>query len=168
MLDKGHCKINTDDGSDFEDFFDFSNGDDTDPDDRTIIRAKDAGVLIPEDDKLHLASGRSVGHRSQAYHYRQSLPSPALRAERSAIAKHQIGSGSRSAPYDHGNQLALHGYNNMGMIGVSEMGKRTMRAVEKKMLKMEARARNEYQATVEKAQNRQKFFKVGKSVCSIL
>lgn len=168
MLDKGHCMINTDDGSDFEEFYDFSNRDDTDPDDLTIIRAKDAGDLIPEDDKLHLASRRTVGHRSQAYHYRQSLSSPTLRAERSAIAKHQLGSGSRTALHDHGNQLATRGYNSMGMFGVSELQKRTLRAVEKKMLKIEARARNEYQAAVEKAQNRQKHFKVDESVCSIL
>lgn len=103
MLDKGHCKINTDDGSDFKNFYDFSNGDDTDPDDRTIIGAKDADILIPQDDKLHLASRRTAGHHSQVYRYLQSLPSPALRAERSAITEHQIGPGSLTAPYDHGN-----------------------------------------------------------------
>lgn len=164
MLDKGHCKINTDDGSDYEDFYDFSNGEIADPNDRTVIRVQDtSGVVIPQDNRLHLPSRRTVGHRSQAHH-RQLLPSPASgagRAERSAVAKHQIGLGLRTALHDHGNQLATRGYNSMGMIDVSELQKRTLRAVEKKNLKMEARARNEYQAAVDKAQNRQKHFRVG-------
>lgn len=165
MQDKGHCKISTDDGSDYEDFYDFSNGEIADPDDRTAIRVQDpAGVVIPQDDRLHLPSRRTVGHRPQSNHRRQLLLSSASgagRVERSVAPKQQVGSETRTAPHDQGNQLATRGYNSMGMIGVSELQKRSLRAVEKKMLKMETRARNEYQAAVEKAQNRQKHFKVG-------
>ena len=46
------------------------------------------------------------------------------------------------------------------MVGVPEAQQCAMRVTEKKMLKLEMRARNEYRAAVEKGGNQQKYFKV--------
>lgn len=49
---------------------------------------------------------------------------------------------------------------NKGLIGLSESEMRAVRATEKKMAKMEVRARNLYAARVERGANKQKYFKV--------
>ncbi len=48
----------------------------------------------------------------------------------------------------------------MGLAGVSLLQRKALGVLEKKMLKREARAQNQYRSMVEKGGNKQKYFKV--------
>ncbi len=83
MLAKGHCKIAFEEGIDedeFEDFYDYSIGEDEDEDD-------DIGLLgIMPSGELRLQDGRIVGHRAFAKYYKQHFAPmdtrPAILAQR--------------------------------------------------------------------------------------
>jgi pre-60S factor REI1 len=74
MISKGHCSRRPDADSEYEDFYDV-NSDvevDSDAEIERSEKTKCPEVLVPIDNELHLPSGRTLGHRSQARHYRQN------------------------------------------------------------------------------------------------
>ncbi|KAH7330356.1 C2H2 type zinc-finger-domain-containing protein [Rhexocercosporidium sp. MPI-PUGE-AT-0058] len=164
MVDKGHCRLADDaaESEEFEDFFDIADTE-SDGDD---IEGRDNGtsphVPIPTDTKeLHLPSGRTLVHRSKARTSRQNHNLSKISTQKSIESGPSEASSIPSTTPDRRAVMSLQRSDNAnkGMIGVPELEKRAVRALEKKMLKMEVRARNVYQARVERGANRQKFFK---------
>ncbi|KAE8451049.1 hypothetical protein EG329_004721 [Mollisiaceae sp. DMI_Dod_QoI] len=166
MISKGHCNLKPDPGSEYEDFYEFAS-DDEDEDEEHSSRAEENKVpeiLVPDDNELRLPSGRTIGHRSQARYYRQHTPVRGKSAERKAIEDDkESGDGTQEAGESSRNtskQLTARARGEMGMIGVSELQKKTLVAVERKMLKIEARAKSDYRAGLERLGNKQKYFRV--------
>jgi pre-60S factor REI1 len=166
MRDKGHCKINFEEGSEWRLFYEYSDSESDAENPRNRVMASQAvGVGTASlDDELHLPSGKILGHRSQARHHRpnsqSSASSPALTAPSfvdSAVA-FPTTTGNNEARTRQ--RLTIRNSDRLGMIGVAVQRQRALRAVEKMMLKRESRARDAYQAGVQKTANRQKFFKV--------
>lgn len=120
-------------------------------------------ILLPGEE-LRLPSGKILGHRSGA---RQSRRNP-NRTERSPAPQQQLltEGGSETPPLpmmtmeSKDRRLAMRNGTEMSMIGVSELQQRALMAVEKKMEGVAARARNEYQARLERGGNLQKRFRV--------
>lgn len=154
MLSVGHCKLPEEMGE-FEEFWDFGEEDESDEDGESKGKGKlRIEMPVPFDEQLHLPSGRTVGHRSQA---QRKNPSTISRlAERKAIEDLPSSKGVESRQVGTRNA-------NLGVVGVSESQRRAVVVLEKKMLKRATRARNQYQARVEKGGNKQKHFKV--SLC---
>ncbi|OWP04850.1 hypothetical protein B2J93_4176 [Marssonina coronariae] len=153
MSDKGHCHLDPDaaGSSEFEDFYFL--------DSKVAKEGSDETTPInfapTKDEVLRLPSGRALGHRSQAYSHRQRhISSTALKA----VEKVPSSSNSNE---DRRVPMSLFRTDNanLGMIGVSELQKRAVLALEKKMMKVEVRARNQHQSRLEKQANKQKFFK---------
>ncbi|KAI9835867.1 MAG: hypothetical protein M1819_001765 [Sarea resinae] len=134
-------------------------------------------AVYHDDYELHLPSGRTAGHRSLARYYRQNLhnyPTPAERIQnRRAIAEGRATSDSDSDSEDDGQrqrrqgrgrdsnrQLVSRANGGLGMLGVSDVKKKEVKAVEKRALRAEQRARKQYQWGVEKKGNSQKHFRV--------
>ncbi|MCJ1384956.1 hypothetical protein MMC17_008074 [Xylographa soralifera] len=173
MIDKGHCMINVGENASLGLFYRHSSSDpDTDFEDRredqgydSTVSDRDATSL--EDDavsseyQLHLASGKTIGHRSQARYYRQNLHNHITAAERAThLAIPCMDSdGNTAARTRERRQLVTRGDGGNGMIGVPESQQRALRAVEKKMLQQEVRARNEYRWALERTANQQKHFR---------
>ncbi|MCJ1225152.1 hypothetical protein MMC12_001801 [Toensbergia leucococca] len=169
MKDKGHCMINFDDDTELELFYDFSisesNTEDEgganpthENDENDDERPTDP--ITSSEYELHLPSGKTLGHRSHARYYRQNLhnyPTPAERAEQRAIEEASSIDSPEPGP-EKGRRVATRANGGSGMIGVPETQKRALRAVEKKMLKLDIRARNQFQWAVEKSSNSQKHF----------
>jgi len=159
MSDKSHCKVNIKD-SELMDFYEFSESDDEGgskgPNER-VERGPKQGV-----EEFTLPSGKVVGHRSRVHLYHQHLPSTSADGQRKALADSKEASSSFSAHADR----RLTSRTNMGVIGLSDIEKRSLRVVERKMMRVEMRARNEYRAALEKGGNKQKYFKV--SSCSLV
>ena len=174
MIDKGHCMINTDEDASLELFYrPYSDDPDSEFENSCEDKGYDSMVshrdpAISEDDavtsefQLHLYSGKTLGHRSQARYYRQNLHNHSTTAERATRltisdmdADQDIQVTSRER-----RQLVSRADDGNGMIGVPESRQRTMRAVEKKMLQQEGRARNEYRWALERTANQQRHFRV--------
>ncbi|MCJ1421916.1 hypothetical protein MMC32_008283 [Xylographa parallela] len=173
MIDKGHCMINITQSISFELFYRPSSGD---PGTSFKDRRKDEGYdstvsrrypVGPGDDtvsseyQLHLASGKTLGHRSQARYYRQNLHNHPTAAERAARLTISDMDADKNTPTPNAErrQLVFRGAGGDGMIGVPESQQRTLKAVEKKMLQQEGRARNEYRWALERTANQQKHFR---------
>ncbi|KAL2067232.1 hypothetical protein VTL71DRAFT_1656 [Oculimacula yallundae] len=162
MVDKGHCSLAPDaaESSEFEDFYDISEAE-SGEEDSTESNKTGNTILSNQTDvnELHLPSGRTVGHRSKARYFRQNHITTKTSTQK-AIASDSNEVGP-SPPSDRRTVMSLMRSENAnkGLIGVPELEKRAVRALEKKMLKMEVRARNQYQARVERGANKQKFFK---------
>lgn len=129
--------------------------------------------------ELHLPSGRTAGHRSLNKYYRQNLRNYPGVAERMEAANRRTitnGSSDSDAGSDadddnddeernergrngRGRQLITRADGGLGMVGVSDAKKAEIRAVEKRDQKREQRARNKYQANVQKQHNFQKHFR---------
>ncbi|PMD47175.1 hypothetical protein L207DRAFT_575970 [Hyaloscypha variabilis F] len=154
MISKGHCNLRPDAGSEYEEFYDVASDEDAASGAEIEGREKSPEVLVPIDNELHLPSGRTLGHRSQARYYKQNKTTTDKSAERKAIK--DTPESSRAVGIN--KQLATRNAN-MGMIGVPESKRRALRVFEKKMLKRQTRAQNQYRAAVEKGANKQKFFK---------
>ncbi|KAF2193333.1 hypothetical protein K469DRAFT_651664 [Zopfia rhizophila CBS 207.26] len=132
-------------------------------------------VAVYHDDyELYLPSGRTAGHRSLNRYYRQNLrnyPGVAERMEsRRAITAGSSEDSDGDVNMDHedqgrGRQLVTRASGGLGMIGVSDVKKAEIRAVEKRERKREQRARNKYQAGNEKRANFQKHFRVSSRIC---
>lgn len=152
MIDKSHCKVNIKD-TEFADFYEFpeSNEEDDSKGNRTQIEAQ----LVQDAEELKLPSGKTLGHRSRAYLYRQHLPSNSPDGQRKALTDSTEGSSSFSAHRD----MRMTSRSNMGVVGLSDLEKRSLRVVERKIMRVEMRARNEYRAALEKGGNKQKYFK---------
>ena len=125
-------------------------------------------AVFHSDYELHLPSGRTAGHRSLSRYYRQNLhsyPTPAERIERRMIADAAADSDSEGQATEQnegrGRQIATRANGGLGMVGVSDAKKREVRAVEKRELKREQRAKQQYQWGVDKRGNSQKHFRVG-------
>ena len=175
MINKGHCMINLNKDSEFEEFYDYpTSGSETESAKATIGDDGDSGSdrqtqgssTNPEHElSLCLSSGKTLAHRSQPRSYRQHLPTPAEHTEgaskRKAITDpSSTGENTNSRIGGGDRQIATRANNNTGMIGVPEHQQRALRAVEKKMLKLEVRARNDYQWGVQRSANRQKTYRV--------
>ncbi|KAF8865302.1 hypothetical protein BDZ45DRAFT_442108 [Acephala macrosclerotiorum] len=164
MMSKGHCKLNPDPGSEYEDFYEVA----SDIEDENLdagTKEDKSKILMSDDNELHLPSGRTLGHRSQARYYRQRTPVRGKSTERLAIedskesseGSEELGEGGRNTS----RQLAIRpARGELGMLGVPELQKRALMAVEKKMLKAEAKAKNDYRAGLERLGNKQKFYRV--------
>ncbi|KAH7020635.1 C2H2 type zinc-finger-domain-containing protein [Macrophomina phaseolina] len=131
--------------------------------------------------ELHLPTGRTAGHRSLRTYYRQNLrsyPSAAERAEQLAIEEAQAlrRSGSddeddggvdlepgqergRGEDRGRGRQLITRANGGLGMIGVSDIKKREVRAVEKREAKRAQRDQAKAEWTKNKKGNFQKHFR---------
>lgn len=173
MIDKGHCKIAFDE--ELDQFYDFE-GEPEDSTEEGVTRTEEEHVeadrTSPEpkhvfhpdsDHELRLPSGRTLGHRSLSRYYRQNLhsyPTPAERAASRAIIAAEAVGDDNPMPGHSGRQLATSARSEMGMIGVSDLEKRALRATEKKALKQEARARTQHEWRINKESNNQKTFKV--------
>ncbi|KAI9741569.1 MAG: hypothetical protein M1818_004375 [Claussenomyces sp. TS43310] len=155
MTDKGHCRINLDQTSNLAEFYDFppSNYDSH----RTLLHAEER----EKDPELGLrlgSSGRTLQHRfANRRHHQpaQAATSPSQRLLTDAAASRQTPSPQLSSS----KQLTSRASDTRSLIGIPEQQQRALRIVEKKMLKMELRARNEYQRKVERGGNQQKHFK---------
>jgi len=109
-------------------------------------------------------SGKTVGHRSQSRFGGNLSRVPASRLVNAKPLPTQLASPSSSnKPSTHvrsTQQLSIRRGDEQGLIGISEREQRVLRVVEKKIMKMEIRAQNEYQRKVERSGNKQKFFRV--------
>jgi pre-60S factor REI1 len=131
----------------------------------SAIESQATPVLLPGDE-LRLPSGKILGHRSRA---RQPRRNP-NHTERSPPPRQQLltesGGEAESSPLpmvtmeSKDRRLATRSGTEMSMIGVPELQQRALMAVEKKMEGMATRARNEYQARLERDGNSQKRFRV--------
>ena len=174
MIDKGHCKIASDE--ELDQFYDFEGESDEGTTEEDIVAEDEERVETgktsspPEHDfhpdsdhELRLPSGRILGHRSLSRYYRQNLyshPSAAERATTLAITAAEAADGKNPVPNQPGRQLTTKGRGEMGMIGVGEFERRALRATEKKALKLEAKAKNENEWRVNKESNHQKHYRV--------
>ncbi|KAI4731318.1 hypothetical protein E4T49_00842 [Aureobasidium sp. EXF-10728] len=119
--------------------------------------------------ELHLPTGRTAGHRSLAKYYRQNLrnyPTAEERAEQRAIeGRHDSDDEeeARRSRHDRGRQIVTRAEGGLGMVGVSEVKKKEVRAAEKREKKREQRAQANYQWGNDKRGNNQKHFRL----CSI-
>lgn len=127
-------------------------------------------AVYHDEHELHLPSGRTAGHRSLNKYFRQnprSYPSAAERANQRTIEdRHDSDEEMEDATargHDRGRQLASRANGGLGMIGVSDIKKREVRAVEKRSLKLAQRAQAKYQWGNNKQSNFQKHFRVGLS-----
>ncbi|KAH6719274.1 C2H2 type zinc-finger-domain-containing protein [Leptodontidium sp. MPI-SDFR-AT-0119] len=165
MVDKGHCRLADDaaGSEEFEDFFDFSDmeSDEEDSENGEKETNINSPMLIPSDaNELQLPSGRTLIHRSKGRYYRQNHVPPKISTQKTIEGRPNRVEAGLNTPDRRAIMSLQRSENaNKGMIGVSELEKRAVRALEKKMLNMEVRARNVYQARVDRGGNRQKFFK---------
>ncbi|KAB2570082.1 Zinc finger U1-type protein [Lasiodiplodia theobromae] len=129
--------------------------------------------------ELHLPTGRTAGHRSLRTYYRQNLhnyPSAAERAEQLAIEEAQALRRAGSDDEDdggveldpsqrggdergRGRQLVSRANGGMGMVGVSDVKKREVRAVEKREAKRAQRDQAKAEWTKNRKNNFQKHFR---------
>ena len=188
MLDKGHCHLADDaiESEELGEFWESESGSEEDDDvkgqERTIADSR----IDEETKELQLSSGRRLGHRSNARHSKHNHnPSNSKPSDIKAIEDktHPNTNGNGKSPEagsstslglslktpanraDRRAAMALthSDHANKGLIGLSELEKRAIRATEKKIAKMEVRARNLYAARVERGGNKQKYFKVSES-----
>lgn len=164
MMSKGHCKLNPEPGSEYEDFYEVAS-DIEDEDLDADAKEDKTKILVSDDNELHLPSGRTLGHRSQARYYRQRTPVRGKSTERLAIEdSKESGEGIEEQGEESGNscrQLAIRpARGEMGMVGVPELQKRALIAVEKKMMKAEIRAKMNYQKGLDRLGNKQKYYRV--------
>ena len=165
MLDKGHCKLKAHRDIEYEEFYDFSTSDKEELHKRRGKSLEAAKSLDSTALQIRLESGASIGHRSQVRSHRLNPHRHDKSTERraiTAIEDHTTANQAKERAHQ-GRQLVSRVDGGLGMIGVSDLQKRSLRAVEKKMLGAEIRARNQYRAAVEKIANKQKVYKVSQS-----
>jgi pre-60S factor REI1 len=139
MKDKGHCCVNVD-GDEWAEFWEVVDEDG---------KGKGRDKLVSEGDRFQLPGGRSIRHRAQR---------PSRHPRRARIA----GSTNVETEGENPNQergLATSNRREMGIIGLSDVQKRSLRVAEKKMINDEMWARNESRAVREKSGNKQKHFR---------
>ncbi|KAK5133848.1 hypothetical protein LTR08_007179 [Meristemomyces frigidus] len=118
--------------------------------------------------ELHLPSGRTAGHRSLRAYYRQNLrnyPSAHEREEQRVLedSRHDSDADDEEMASQAGNgrgrQVVSRANGGTGMIGVSELKKREVRAVEKREQKRAQRAQRNDEWQMNKKGNSQKHFR---------
>lgn len=170
MISKGHCTINLDEKSKLDEFYDY-------PED---VRTETWTTGV--DGELQLTNGKTLAHRSQSKSSARPGTSigsvknalPSIQASKSGDSTMLSTSSALSITPDEGlpsaanaaltsnkpeRALMTRKSDSQALAGISDVQKRSLRAVEKKMMKMEIRARVEYQRKVEKIGNKQKHFK---------
>lgn len=164
MRGKGHCKVDFEnDEHDLKQFYDFSGDVDDEGD-----QPKTEVASVSSEDELRLPSGKVLGHRSRARPFRQDLSnrpssSPSSRQQllNEAEAETEAGNGSETVSMGSTDRrLAMRAGTSTSLIGVPELQRRALIAIEKKMEKMETREKNEYRHVLEKGGNKQKRYKV--------
>lgn len=152
MRGKGHCKLDfEDEEQEFRLFYNFSGSDEDEGEEKTIH------VPLRVEDELHLTSGKILGRRLRARHFRRvfhhqpqaTLEQPPTEPESTVLP-----------PESKGRSLGIRDGTSTSLVGVPELQQRALMAVEKKILKVETIARKEYEARVERGGNRQKRYKV--------
>jgi pre-60S factor REI1 len=160
MRAKGHCKVDFEgDEHQLKQFYAFSGDVEHDREDNVEDLAE-GDTLIPDEDELRLPSGKIIGHRSRARYFRQNIPQ---RASSTPSSQQQLPTEAEFDPAtieSKDRRVALRAGTSTSLVGVPELQQRALIAVEKKMLKIEAIARNAYQFKLEKEGNRQKRYKV--------
>ncbi|KAF4633874.1 hypothetical protein G7Y89_g4243 [Cudoniella acicularis] len=161
MRGKGHCKVDFEDEEhQLKQFYDFS-GDISDEEEGQDLQEE--ATLVPDEDELHLPSGKTLGQRSRARYFRQKAPARSSSAS-SSHQKQLTQSDSEALPTEtirsKDQSLVMRAGTSTSMIGIPQIQQRALLAVEQKMAKIEARARNEYEARVERKANQQKRYKV--------
>lgn len=173
MRGKSHCRV------DFEDekhqlwqFYDFSgeagsdggNKEEDEEEEEAEEKGAEKITLIPDENELRLPSGKILGHRAHRMHlYRNRLPAADPSLVFSPDPQQQLPrTPSFETPPIIPNdwRIAMRANTSMSMIGVPELEQRALMAVERKIEKVETRARNEYFAKVESGGNKQKRFRV--------
>jgi pre-60S factor REI1 len=136
MKDKGHCMVDVE-GEEFRDFYE-EDGDDE-------KKGKNRESLRAEGDKFSLLSGKIVGHRAyrEARHRNRAQITVSSETEDPGMERRLVSRSTRE----------------MGLIGLSDVQKKQLRTVERKMMRVEMRARNEFRAGLEKDGNKQKHFR---------
>ena len=162
---------------------------DDDGDQRSHRRSTQGSFTISEHESLRLSTGKTLTHRSQPRsHHRSHLPPPPAQriseptpsckkplTEPSPTRSTTTTSQSQPRPrrgQQQQQQIATHAptttttNNNSistvakGLTNVPEQQQRALRALEQKILKLQVRARNEYQWGVQRGANRQKRYRV--------
>lgn len=151
MKSKGHCKFDLEDEENqFRQFYDLSG----DADEEYITQPK---TLVPHEDELRLPSGKILGNRTarpQRPPKRPSSPSP----KQKVLDESETVEVSAKESKDQ--RLVMRAGTSTSLVGVPEVQQRALMAMADKMMKAEARAKNEYQLRLERGGNRQKRYKV--------
>lgn len=178
MRGKGHCKIDVDDERHaLRSFYDSADGLSGSDEESVVSEDGDEDEqeqelrdsLALHSNELRLPSGRVASHRSQARLHRGHVPTH--RHGESSLAPDAL---AREATHGQATDveiplmptptpkhaMVMRAGTSHSMLGVPEVQRRALLAVEQKMLKIEARTRNEYEAAVQRGGNRQKRFKV--------
>lgn len=151
MCGKGHCRLDfQNDRHKFWQFYDIEDAQDELP---------EIG-LVPDEDELHLPSGKTVGSRSSARNThrnpnRRSSSAPSLR--RRLLNEEEP---EATPPISLDRRLIARAGTSTSMIGIPEVQRLALVAVERQMFAMEMRGMNERQSRVDKGGNRQKRYKV--------
>lgn len=138
MKGKGHCSVKVE-SEEWKEFWEVVDEDG---------KGKDREKLVAGREKFQLPGGRSIRRRAvrQTRHPRRAITDSAnVETERENTNKER--------------SVAVSNRREMGIVGLSDVQKRSLRAAEKKMIKVEMRARNQFQAAREKVGNKQKHFK---------
>ncbi|KFZ18073.1 hypothetical protein V501_01370 [Pseudogymnoascus sp. VKM F-4519 (FW-2642)] len=151
MCGKGHCRLDfSNDRHKFWQFYDIDDAEEKLP-----------GVnLVPDDDELHLPSGKTVGSRSGARSThrnskRRSSSAPSLHRR---LLNEEESEATPPATLDR--RLIARAGTSTSMVGIPEVQRLALVAVERQMFAMEMRGQNERQSRVDKGGNRQKRYKV--------
>jgi pre-60S factor REI1 len=155
MRGKGHCKVDFDDDEhQLKEFYDFSG--DMDGNGEEL---EEGVTVVPDEDELRLPSGKILGHRSRVRYFRQKS---SRRSSSPSTSQQQLLTEGKSetVPIESKDRrVAVRAGTSTSMIGVPELQQRALIAVEKKILRMETTARNEYQSILERGGNKQKSYR---------
>jgi pre-60S factor REI1 len=156
MRGKGHCKVDfEDDEHQLKEFYDFSG--DVDGDAKEL---EEEVTVVPDEGELRLPSGKILGHRPHARYFRQN---PSRRPSSPSSSRQQLlteGESETAPTESKDRRVAMRAGTSTSMIGVPELQQRALAAVEKKILRMETTAKNEYQSILERGGNKQKSYRV--------
>ncbi len=160
MRGKGHCKLDFEDNEhELEQFYEFSGESEEDENENGGESGKNI-IVVPDGDELRLPSGKTLGHRTRVRRVRQKHADPS--SSGSPTQQRLLTQLETEAvpPESKDRRITVRPGTSTSMIGVSELQQRALIAVEQKIMKIETRAKNEYQARVDKGGNKQKFYKV--------
>lgn len=124
-------------------------------------------MIAKKDTALHLSSGKNISHRLAVPHphpHRFSTSTAYSSSAQHLLADSPTTDSSgpvlTSSSSHNIKALTSRSSDTRALLGISAIQKRSLQAVEQKMLKMATRARNNYQRKVEATGNKQKYFKV--------
>jgi C2H2 type zinc-finger (2 copies) len=163
MLTKGHCKTSTPQKeSDIRHLYDFSDSEEEGEDDLGTFDTKadntDRENLANSNEAfVRISSGKTLGHRLTARGSRQpshqagSAKSSRCEAPGNNEVTTVLNTGGSGTRLRARGQLTTRTNDERALVGVPEWQRRAIRAGEKKILKVEIRARNRYEAAVQRA-----------------